>query len=283
LQAPDYLVVGHVTKDLLAGGAIRAGGTALYAGLTVQELGAQAAIVTALAPADAGLLAPAEAAGISCHVLPSTETTTYAISYHGEARDMHLAGRATLLTPADIPPAWRDTPILHLGPVAAELDATADWDGCCPNALIAVTPQGWLRTFDAAGLMSPAPWITARSLLDHADVLVMSGEDVGNDQEALMHYVNMARLAVVTAGADGATLYERGRALGTVPSCHAAPVDFTGAGDVFTAAFLIGYRESGDMWRAAAFAHAAAAFAIEGMGTAGIATRARVEARMAAR
>jgi hypothetical protein len=52
LQAPDYLVVGHVTKDLLAGGAIRAGGTALYAGLTAQLLGALAALVTALAPAE---------------------------------------------------------------------------------------------------------------------------------------------------------------------------------------------------------------------------------------
>ena len=29
--------------------------------------------------------------------------------------------------------AWRDAPILHLGPVAAELDATADWNAAAPT------------------------------------------------------------------------------------------------------------------------------------------------------
>jgi sugar/nucleoside kinase (ribokinase family) len=281
-QAPDYLVVGHLSKDLLGGGGVAPGGTVLYAGLTAQNLGAQAAMVTALAPADSGLLGQAEAAGVLCHVRPSATTTTYALEYHGETRRLRLDERAAPLHPDDVPPAWRSAPILHLGPIAAELDALAPWDTVLPHALLGVTPQGWLRTWDAAGWMRPAPWTTARHLLARADVLVMSAEDVGNDQEALMGYVALARLAVVTAGGDGATLYERGRALGHVPACRAEPVDFTGAGDVFMAAFLVGFRESGDMWRAAEFAHAAAAFAIEGIGGSGIAARHRVEARVAA-
>ena len=237
--------------------------------------------MTALAPADAGLLAPAEQAGLPVHIHPSTTTTTYAFEYTGESRRMFLRARATPLTPADVPDAWRAAPILHLGPIAAELDAAAPWDTFFPTALIGVTPQGWLRAWDADGLQRPAPWTAARAILARADVLVMSAEDVGNDQEALMGYVALARLAVVTAGGAGATLYEHGRRLGWVPSCRAAPVDFTGAGDVFTAGFLIGYHETGDLLRAAAFAHAAAAFAIEGRGTSGIAPRAAVEARMA--
>ncbi|HMA37487.1 MAG TPA: PfkB family carbohydrate kinase, partial [Chloroflexia bacterium] len=68
---------------------------------------------------------------------------------------------------------------------------------------------------------------------------------------------------------------------GQSPACRARPVDFTGAGDVFAAAFFVGYDESGDAWRAAAFAHAAAAFAIEAPGSQGIAGRAAVTARMA--
>ncbi len=179
-----------------------------------------------------------------------------------------------------MPAAWREAPILHLGPVAAEIDSADAWEACCPGALIGVTPQGWLRTWDTAGWTHPAPWPGAAGLLARVDVLVMSAEDVGNDQEALMGYVRLARIAVVTAGADGATIYERGRSLGTVPSCHARPIDFTGAGDVFTAAFLIHYHETGDLWRAAQFAHAAAAFGIEGRGTTGIAPRPAVLARM---
>ena len=57
-------------------------------------------------------------------------------------------------------------------------------------------------------------------------------------------------------------------------------MDFTGAGDVFAASFLVAYHELGDPVRAARFAHAAAAFAIEDEGTRGIPTRAAVTARL---
>ena len=65
-----------------------------------------------------------------------------------------------------------------------------------------------------------------------------------------------------------------------VPALTAHPVDFTGAGDVFASAFLVAYHETGDPRRAARFAHAAAAFAIEDEGTTGIPSRAAVEARL---
>ena len=266
----------------MADGGIAAGGTALYAGVAAGRLGVPAALVTALAPGDADLLAPAAAAGVQCQVLPSPATTTFALSYAGENRQLILHSQAAILRPEDVPPAWRSTAILHLGPVAAELDPTAAWDTCCPGALCGVTPQGWMRTWDTSGLIRPAPWAAAARVLAWADVLVMSLEDVGNDEEILMGYVEPARLAVVTAGTEGATLYERGRRTGWVPSYRAQPIDFTGAGDVFAAAFLVGYQETGDPRRAAAFAHAAAAFAIEGRGTTGIAPRAAVDARHAA-
>jgi sugar/nucleoside kinase (ribokinase family) len=275
---PGYLAVGHVSKDLLAGGRVTGGGTGLYASLTAARLGVPTALLTACAPEDIALLEPARAAGIACAVLPSATTTTFRLEYQGEARQLYLFTPATLLGAEAVPREWRNTPILHLGPVAQEVDAGAPWDAICPDALIGVTPQGWMRAWGADGRVQAAPWASAGAILARAHVLVMSLEDTGGDEEVLMGYVAQARMAVVTAGGAGATLYERGRAVATVPSCRATPVDFTGAGDVFATAFLVRYRETGDALRAIAFAHAAA-YAIEAPGTSGIADRAAVAAR----
>ena len=50
-------------------------------------------------------------------------------------------------------------------------------------------------------------------------------------------------------------------------------VDPTGAGDVFAAAYLIRYHETGDPYEAAQFANLVASFSVEAPGTEGIPTR----------
>jgi sugar/nucleoside kinase (ribokinase family) len=55
-------------------------------------------------------------------------------------------------------------------------------------------------------------------------------------------------------------------------------MDPTGAGDVFSAAFLIRLAETGDPCEAARFANVAASFSIEAPGVSGIPTRRQVEA-----
>jgi sugar/nucleoside kinase (ribokinase family) len=65
--------------------------------------------------------------------------------------------------------------------------------------------------------------------------------------------------------------------------CHEVPprptdeVDPTGAGDVFTAAFLVRMEETRDPLMAARFANAVASFSVEQAGTQGIPTRDQVE------
>jgi sugar/nucleoside kinase (ribokinase family) len=56
-------------------------------------------------------------------------------------------------------------------------------------------------------------------------------------------------------------------------------VDPTGAGDVFAAAFLVRYRETGDPFASALFASCAASLSVEAPGLEGVPTRARVEER----
>src|SRR5689334_4948177 len=122
-MTPDYLAIGHIAKDLRPDGSGVAGGTVLYATLTAQRLGRQAALVTALADADAGLLAIPQAAGIACQVRPSPTTTTFDNQYQGEHRRQMLFAQAARLQPSDVPAAWHAAPIVHLGPVAQEFDS----------------------------------------------------------------------------------------------------------------------------------------------------------------
>ena len=281
-MTPSYVTIGHVSKDLRPDGSGVAGGTALYASLAASRLGYEAGLVTTLAAADGWLLGEALAAGVSCVGGVSAATTTFENRYQGEARRQVLHAVAAPLDQRDVPAAWRQAAIVHLGPVAQELPSDAQWPALFHSSLIGVTPQGWMRRWDAGGAVEAIPWAGADRLLPHCHVLVMSREDAGGDWALLEAYARLAPLTVITAGGDEALILERGRAIARVPALAARPVDLTGAGDVFAAGFLVGYHETGDPLRAARLGHAAAAAAIEAEGTRGIAERAVVEARLEA-
>jgi sugar/nucleoside kinase (ribokinase family) len=84
----------------------------------------------------------------------------------------------------------------------------------------------------------------------------------------------LAPLVAITQGSGEALLYGgKGRKKLAIPALTAYISDLTGAGDVFAAALLVRYRETGDPEQSARFAHAAAACSIEGPGTEAIPTR----------
>jgi len=91
MAAPDFLVVGHLVQDKVAGG-YRLGGTAAYASLTAHRLGLRTAILTRVA-ADLDLSSlPPE---IEVHRLPSPQTTVFENIYSGGHRP---GGRASART-----------------------------------------------------------------------------------------------------------------------------------------------------------------------------------------
>ena len=103
--------------------------------------------------------------------------------------------------------------------------------------------------------------------------MVLSMEDIAFDRDTLDRYVALAQTVIVTQAAGEALIFRQAQPAGRVPACLANPVDPTGAGDVFAAAFFIRYHETSSLTEAARFAHAAAALAIEAYGTEGIARR----------
>jgi len=81
----------------------------------------------------------------------------------------------------------------------------------------------------------------------------------------MLEWLQRLPVGVVTAGAAGALLYVNGERYEVRPR-PARELDATGAGDVFAAAFLIGYHFDGDPWQAAAVATCAASLSVEGAG-----------------
>lgn len=271
----DYLVLGHITRDRLPDGRSAPGGTALYAAAAAARLGARSAVLTAGNPAQL----PPSPAGVVFRVLPAATTTTFANRYRPDGRQQCLHELAPPISLDALPAAWRAAPVVHLAPVAAEVDLTLA--AAFPTALVGVTPQGWMRAWDAPlpAPVRPVPWRPAPALLRRLALIVLSIEDVGHDEALAASYAAHCPLVVVTRGAAGATLYLHGVPEPVAP-CPAREHDPTGAGDVFAAALLLRLSEMGDPRAAASFASAAAACAVEGVGHQALPDRAAVLARL---
>ena len=79
--APEFLTIGHVTRDIFPDGSFSLGGTATFAAITARRLGLASAIVTC---ADAQLLSTLPsllpAIGLAGHASPAS--TTFSNQYH---------------------------------------------------------------------------------------------------------------------------------------------------------------------------------------------------------
>lgn len=270
----DFLIIGHVVQDVVPNG-YTVGGTATYMSITARNLGRRPGIVTRLAP---DFVIPAVLHDIAVHRVDSAQTTTFHNIYHDGHRQQFLLARAEDMQPEDVPAAWRVVPIVHLGPLAREVDAR--FVKLFPGALVGVTPQGWLRQWDETKRVRMRPWEEAPEILPHVDVLVLSEEDLNGNTELMDEYARLTRIAVMTQGPKGCTVFTDGIEK-HVPGFPACEVDPTGAGDVFAGAFLIRLQETGDPFEAARFANATASFCVEAPGVTSIPTRAQVEERLA--
>lgn len=274
LLSPDYLVLGHITRDLLPDRQATAGGTALYAAVTAQRLGLRVAVFTAAAdlPDPADLNFP-----VVC--LPTKTTSTFENRYTHGQRHQWVHAIAPSLNLDHLPASWHFAPIVHLGPVLWE--CLPDMVHAFPGALVGVTPQGWMRQWQAA-LPAPVayvPWEPDANLLRHIGLLVLSREDVQGDEILVKQYASACPLVALTHGAQGVTLYVQGVPY-HLPAQRATEVDPTGAGDVFAAAMLVRLYETGNPLTAAQFATFVAAAAVEGVGLSRIPSRAEVLERM---
>jgi sugar/nucleoside kinase (ribokinase family) len=274
---PNYLLVGHVTRDVVSDGFLL-GGTVTYAGLAAVALGRRVAAVTSVG---ADLRLADILPGISIRNQPAEVTTTFENVYHDGHRQQWLRSVAASLDINLIPDDWRSARIVHLAPLAGEFGPDLVF-ALRDSRVLGLTAQGWMRSWDAEGRVRRAPWREADEVLPYCDAVVFSEEDVEGDWDLCHRYAQQARLLVVTQGVRGCTVFESGRAW-QVPGFPVTEVDATGAGDVFAAALFVGLGDGKTPVEAAQFANCVASFAVEVRGAGGIPSLASIERRFASR
>ena len=257
---PNFLCVGFFCHDVQETTYIL-GGTAAYASLIARKLmGTSVAVLTSVGE-DFLFYEKFERAGITICNKRAEKTTVFNNVYQDGHRTQYIYERAETLTAADLPTAWRETPIVKMCLIADEVDATLM--NSFPNALIAATIQGWLRKWDDSGKIAAKEmdW----TLLEKVDIVLMSEVDIAGMEYVLPKIIESVAIVVVTKGAAGAVVYHQNETL-FFPVFPVEEVDPTGAGDVFAVSFLVKYATTKSITQAATFAHVAASFVVEGVG-----------------
>lgn len=262
IEPIDYLMIGHITIDKTSQGP-RLGGTSTFSSLMARALGLRVGIVTSW-----GKEVPlGPLVDIPIINLSAENSTTFENITTSEGRIQTLFHVANTLDLNLIPAEWLEASIVHLGPVAQEVEPAIVRH--LSNTLVGVTPQGWLRTWDDDGTVLPTEWPEASFVLNNVGAAVISIEDLGFDESRIEEMATACRVLAVTESSDGVRLFWNGDVRRFRPP-KVTEVDTTGAGDIFATAFFFRMLTTRDPWEAARFATHLAAISITRQGLEGI-------------
>ncbi len=251
--------MGHITRDVVAGGAPRPGGGVFYATRALARLGADARItVSCSAEHRPELAPPLEAFGLPVSWRESSATTSYSFHYEGDRRIM-----------------WQDAvgdPWTPEQAVVAAADAT--WVDVCaltrtdfpPETLSALAGDGRQLLVDLQGLVRTAtigPLQTDADIgdvLHHIEVLKLNDEEaetlVGNAKPESVRELGVPEV-ILTLGSRGAWVVTS-EFMEHVPAVRVdGSVDPTGAGDTYSVTYLVQRAEGAEPIEAARAAAAA--------------------------
>jgi sugar/nucleoside kinase (ribokinase family) len=241
------------------------GGSAAYAALTARALGLRVGVVTVRGDE----IPMAELAGIPVVVGQAEHSTTFENVYTPSGRVQYIRHAAPKIDFALVPEVWRRAKIIHLAPVAQEVDSLLPPD--FHPELLGLSPQGWMRVWDDDGHVHSCAWSHSEEAISQAGAVVFSVEDVARDEEIIEPMAHAARVLAVTEGAAGVRLFWYGDSRRFRPPA-VTEVDPTGAGDVFAAALFVRLLNTRDPWEAARFANRMAAISVTRPGMAGVPT-----------
>ena len=238
-------VVGNLSLDRVDGEAPRPGGAPFHAAHALRVLGRPALLAAKCADVDRRLLVPPLVRlGVPVLWRAGRSTAAFSFRYEGDRREMRVDALGSPWTEADLEGLGR-VEWVHVGALAR-----SDF----PPSTLAVLARGRRVSLDGQGLVRPdrvGPLeLDAdydRGALGDIAVLKLAEEEarvlVGEPDEKALRSLGV-REVVVTLGSEGSLVLADGT-LERVPACPVeGPIDPTGAGDAFAAAYLVS-RSSG--------------------------------------
>lgn len=259
--SPDYILIGHVTQDVLEDGSIALGGTASYASLTARALGCSVALLTS-AGADCDLTRLTSAFELT--IKPASVTTTFRNAYVDGTRHQFIYHVASYLDSRDLPATWRIPTIAHIAPVFNE--CSFDFLDAFPEKTYkGVTLQGWLRKKEPDGRVVPDMSKDGIEVFQKASAIVISEDDIQSDWRYAEILAASTPCLVVTNGYRGGRLYHQHTQI-EFSAPKVVEQNPTGAGDIFAVAFFYAHAKGHDAYNAALFASCVASKSVTRVG-----------------
>jgi hypothetical protein len=268
----DYLVIGHVTEDQWPEGPTP-GGTVTYSSRTARAFVPAVSVLTA---AGASLDTATAFPNIDVHRMDAPRTTHFSNLYTPFGRVQTVSPCPVVLMPDHLSQEMRSSAIVHLGPVCNEVSPHIV-SRVHADTFVGVTPQGWMRRWDAQGHITSLAenWTDAALVLSRANAVVISISDVAGDWDFAHGWARQTDTLIVTEGPFGCTAFRQGHSV-HVPAPRVQEVEPTGAGDIFASVLFIALQRGDSLTDACTQANCIAAQSVTRPRLSGVPTAADV-------
>jgi len=282
MDSTDIVVVGHLCIDSIILPSRQApctilGGSAAYVSLSARHMGANVSIISKVGvdfPQAYLWWLSQEGIDVSnVHVVGDGKTTRFELKYSNDlsTRTLRLKSRAPTITVEDAPSSMK-TKVVHLAPIANEIEYEAAEKLKKYAENLSIDPQGLVRTFNKEGVMMHER-LEDKRILELADIYKSSREEI----EAVTGLVDLhaaikavhdfgVETVIVTLGEKGAVLSIDGTTYEIPAYTSTKIVDPTGAGDAFIGGFLAEYVHGKEVLWCGCVGSAAASTVVEGVG-----------------
>lgn len=269
MKAERFVAIGHITNDLATPGIPfdHLGGAVSYSAVTAKRLGSEAHIITK-APDDHPYVRELRHTGVKVHILPSKidRITTFKNIYDSARnRQQVVTDKQEPITKKDydsdqFPKEILNNATVLVAPVIEEVDS-GFLQQLQKVKLLGLSPQGYFREVGPGGKVVQKRWSELYKYLSGVDITILSQDDIiiNNqlDNQLLQEIIEQSFHVILTKGDKGSTNYINGEVefeAGAFFLKEDEVDDLTGAGDVFSGAYLTELMKAGATSQTAAFA-----------------------------